>query len=88
MSSSPLRVIGSTGRYLLAQREDEVANLVAEVMTNREIARKLGVTEHTVSNYLFRIYEKLGVSSRVELVLYVLKHGRTPEGLARRFKTG
>jgi len=87
MSSAPLRVISSTGRYLLAQKEDEVANLVAEGMTNREIARKLRVTEHTVSNYLFRIYEKLGVSSRVELVLYVFKHGRTPEGLARRFKT-
>jgi two-component system, NarL family, nitrate/nitrite response regulator NarL len=73
MSSTPLRVINSKGLALLAQREEAVANLVAEGMTNREIARKLGITEHTVSNYLFRIYEKLGISSRVELVLYVLK---------------
>jgi DNA-binding NarL/FixJ family response regulator len=87
MSSAPLRVISATGRYLLSQRENEVANLVADGMTNREIARKLGVTEHTVSNYLFRIYEKLGVSSRVELVLYVFKNGRTLEGLPQRFKT-
>ncbi|HEV2617538.1 MAG TPA: LuxR C-terminal-related transcriptional regulator [Candidatus Acidoferrales bacterium] len=33
---------------------------------------RLGLSEHTVSNYLFRIYNKLGVSSRVELVLYLL----------------
>jgi DNA-binding NarL/FixJ family response regulator len=74
--STPLRVVNSKGRYLLAQREDEVANLVAEAMTNRQIAEKLGVAEHTVSNYLFRIYEKLGICSRVELVLYVLKQAR------------
>ena len=37
------------------------------------MAHKLGLTEHTVSNYVFRIYEKLGISSRVELVLYALK---------------
>ena len=87
MSSVPLRVISSNGRYLLSQREDEVANLVAEGMTNREVAQKLGVSEHTVSNYLFRMYEKLGVSSRVELVRYVLKYGRTSEGLASKPKT-
>jgi hypothetical protein len=42
-------------------------------LSNRDVAHKLGLTEHTVSNYLFRIYEKLGISSRVELVLYALK---------------
>jgi DNA-binding NarL/FixJ family response regulator len=78
MSSTPLRVINSKGHYVLSQREDEVANLVAEGMSNREIAQKLKVVEHTVSNYLFRIYEKLGISSRVELVLYFLKQSRRP----------
>ena len=76
MISTPLRMVNSGGRYLLAPRENEVANLVAEGMTNREIAQKLGVAEHTVSNCLFRMYEKLGISSRVELVLYLLKQGR------------
>jgi DNA-binding NarL/FixJ family response regulator len=74
MNSTPLRVVNSTGRHLLTERENEVANLVAQGMTNREIAGKLGVGEHTVSNYLFRIYEKLGISSRVELVLFVIHH--------------
>jgi two-component system nitrate/nitrite response regulator NarL len=72
-NASPLRVVNSQGLNLLAKREDEVASLVAEGLTNREIAQKLGLSEHTVSNYLFRIYNKLGISSRVELVLYVLK---------------
>jgi two-component system nitrate/nitrite response regulator NarL len=73
VDATPLRVIDSKKRYLLARRENEVANLVAEGMTNREAAQKLGVGEHTVSNYLFRIYEKLGISSRVELALYVVR---------------
>ena len=73
VDATPLRVIDSKRRYLLARRENEVANLVAEGMTNREAAQKLGVGEHTVSNYLFRIYEKLGISSRVELALYVVR---------------
>ena len=55
---------------LLTKRENDAARLVAEGHTNRAIAEKLGLTEHTVSNYLFRIYNKLGISSRVELVLY------------------
>jgi len=68
-----LHVTSATGRRLLAKREEEVVNLVAEGLTNRDIAQKLGISEHTVSNYLFRVYEKLGISSRVELVLYVLR---------------
>ena len=61
------------GRRLLTKREDDVVKLVADGLSNRNVAHKLGLTEHTVSNYLFRIYEKLGISSRVELVLYALK---------------
>jgi len=76
MRSTPLRVTDTKIRALLGQRENEVASLVADGMSNREIARKLGIAEHTVSNYLFRIYEKLGISSRVELVLYVLREFR------------
>lgn len=57
---------------LLSARETDVVRCVVEGMTNREIAQRLKLTEHTVKNYLFRIFEKLGVSSRVEVVLYAL----------------
>lgn len=72
-STAPLRLVNFQGKALLTNREGDVARLVVEGYTNREVAQKLGLTEHTVSNYLFRIYEKLGISSRVELVLYSLK---------------
>jgi DNA-binding NarL/FixJ family response regulator len=73
VNAKPLRVADFLGRRLLTKRQDEVVNLVVEGVPNSQIAQKLGVTEHTVNNYLFRIYEKLGISSRTELVLYALK---------------
>jgi two-component system nitrate/nitrite response regulator NarL len=57
---------------LLTPRQREVLDLVTEDMKNREIALELGLTEHTVRNYIFQIFEKLGVSTRVGLVLYAL----------------
>jgi DNA-binding NarL/FixJ family response regulator len=67
---------------LLSARETDVVRCVAEGLTNREVAQRLKLTEHTVKNYLFRIFDKLGVSSRVEVVLYALGHGATPRGAA------
>jgi DNA-binding CsgD family transcriptional regulator len=49
-------------------------------MKNREIAEILHVTEHTVSNYLYRIFEKLGVSSRVQLILYAMSQKKRRPG--------
>jgi DNA-binding NarL/FixJ family response regulator len=60
---------------LLSARETDVVRCVAEGLTNREIAQRLKLTEHTVKNYLFRIFDKLGVSSRVEVVLYAFRNG-------------
>jgi hypothetical protein len=52
---------------------------LAEGLQNRDIARELKLSEHTVKNYLFHIFDKLGVSSRVELVLYAVScTKRTP----------
>ena len=71
--AAPLNLSNAHGRPLLTKRETDVVKLVVDGYANRDVAAKLGLTEHTVSNYLFHIYEKLGISSRVELVLYSLK---------------
>jgi DNA-binding CsgD family transcriptional regulator len=63
------------GKPLLSARELDVVRCVAEGLSNREIAQRLTLREHTVKNYLFRIFDKLGVSSRVEVVLYALSGG-------------
>jgi DNA-binding NarL/FixJ family response regulator len=80
----PLRLLkpgGGMGR--LTPREVEVVRLLAEGMSTREISVKLRVTEHTVRNYLSVIYDKLGVSSRVELALYAVTREDTgsPSGV-------
>ena len=59
----------------MTPREEQVVALVAEGLSNREIAQELALSEHTVKKYLFRIFEKLGISTRAELVLYALNHG-------------
>ncbi len=75
----PLRVVDTRGAALLSRREVEVVRCVAEGLSNREIAQRLGLTEHTVKNYLFRIFDKLGVSKRVEVVLYAYSLGSAAE---------
>jgi len=70
-----LRVVNSTGRFLLTPREEQVVALVADGMTNRGVAVELGLSEHTIKKYLLRIFDKVGISSRVELVLYAMSHG-------------
>jgi len=70
-----LRVLNSRGRQMLTPREEQVVALVAEGLSNRDTARELNLSEHTVTKYLFRIFDKLGISSRVELVLYAVNHG-------------
>ncbi len=73
---APVQVVSSIGEALLTRREEEVVHLVEDGLTNRQIAVKLGLSEHTVRNNLFRIFEKLGVSTRVELALYTTRHSR------------
>jgi DNA-binding NarL/FixJ family response regulator len=72
-----LRVVNAGGRPILTPREEQVVALVAEGLGNRQIAKELNLSEHTIKKYLFRIFEKLGVSTRVELVLYAVNNGDT-----------
>jgi DNA-binding NarL/FixJ family response regulator len=67
-------IVKPNGEPLLSPREQQVAQLTAEGLTNREVGLKLEISEHTVKNYLFKIYDKLGVSTRVELILYAAAH--------------
>jgi DNA-binding NarL/FixJ family response regulator len=70
-----LRVVNSRGTNLLTPREQQVVALVADGLSNRGVAGELGLSEHTVKKYMFRIFDKLGVSTRVELVLYAVTSG-------------
>jgi DNA-binding NarL/FixJ family response regulator len=73
---APLHVVNSEGARLLTKREEEVVQLVRDGLTNREIAKALQLSEYTVRNNLFRIFDKLGVSTRVELALYAVNHSK------------
>jgi len=72
---STLRVVNANGKLLLTPREEQVVALVADGLSNREVAAELGLSEHTIKKYLLRIFDKLGISTRVELVLYAVSHG-------------
>ncbi len=79
---TPMSFVSANGDALLSARELDVVRCVAEGLSNREIAQRLSLREHTVKNYLFRIFDKLGVSSRVEVVLYALGNQGSPDKAA------
>ncbi len=79
---TPMSFVSANGDALLSARELDVVRCVAEGLSNREIAQRLSLREHTVKNYLFRIFDKLGVSSRVEVVLYALGNQSSPDKAA------
>ena len=66
---APMRTANAGGMKLLTKREEDVVRLLSDGLQNREIAHELNLSEHTITNYLFHIFDKLGVSSRVELIL-------------------
>jgi two-component system, NarL family, nitrate/nitrite response regulator NarL len=61
----------------LSTRELQVVQCAARGKTNKAIASELHLSEHTVKNYLFKAFEKLGVSSRVELLFYMTIRGHS-----------
>ncbi len=95
LANSPtVRKVNARGLSLLSKREIEVVRLLAQGLSNREIAHRLELSQHTVKNHLFRIFEKLGVSSRVELLNMTLTQSRagrltaedsTPSGFRNEF---
>jgi two-component system, NarL family, nitrate/nitrite response regulator NarL len=69
--------VPDNGSALLSKRELDVARCVAQGMTNRDIGVRLSLSEHTVKNYLFRTFDKLGISNRRELILYAVNQAWT-----------
>jgi DNA-binding CsgD family transcriptional regulator len=93
LSSAPtIRALNAGALSLLSQRELQVVHHLAEGLTNREIGVRLGLSRHTIKNYLLKIFDKLGVSNRVELLFLTLSQSsarmpplrRTTENVNKR----
>jgi DNA-binding NarL/FixJ family response regulator len=66
--------------YGLTQREIEVIGLVTEGCSNKEVAARLNITEDTVKRHLTNIFDKVGMSTRLELALFALKNKLVGKG--------
>jgi DNA-binding CsgD family transcriptional regulator len=62
-----------TRRVTLTRREQEVAALVAQGLTNRQIASELSISDYTVANHISKIFKKLNVNSRSQVTAWVVK---------------
>ena len=82
-----IRMVGGGGANLLSKREQDVVRWLPECNTNREIARKLNISENTVKNHLFHVFDKLGVSSRVEVVIYATSQKSWVQSSKPRMRT-
>ena len=72
LSGAPSYAGGLERLNALSYRERDVVRCLAEGLSNREIATRLNISQHTVKNYMFRIFERVGVSSRLELLFFVM----------------
>ena len=71
-AATPANGKASRERSQLSQREKEIIVLIAQGYKNKEIAEKMFITEQTVKNHLHNVFDKLGVSDRLELALYAI----------------
>jgi DNA-binding NarL/FixJ family response regulator len=69
----------ATNRFRLTTRELQVVAAAAAGESNREISERLSISEATVKHHLSNIFDKVGVFSRVELALFAVNHGLTPD---------
>ena len=82
-AASEIRAVDTKKQDLLSKRERQVVIAVAEGLTNREIGERLGLSRHTIKNYLLHIFDKLGVSNRVELLFLSLRQTQNTENGAQ-----
>jgi DNA-binding NarL/FixJ family response regulator len=62
----------------LTKREIEILHLLAEGLSNKEIAYRLSISEKTVKNHLSSIFSKLQVNDRMQALIYAYKHNLIP----------
>ena len=63
----------------LSKREMEIVRLAASGLSNCVVGQRLSLSESTVENCLVCVYEKLGISTRIELILYILSYDQSTE---------
>ncbi|MGA3328410.1 MAG: helix-turn-helix transcriptional regulator [Terriglobia bacterium] len=63
----------------LTARERQVIALVSASYTNKDVAEKLGISQNTAKHHLSNVFDKLGVSNRLELLIFAVYHGLTEQ---------
>jgi len=72
--AAPMRMSLPEHRAQLSTRERQITMLITRGLKNKDIARRMLITEQTVKNHIHNIFEKLGVGDRLELALYAVHH--------------
>ncbi len=75
-------LVGTRVRDRLTPKEMKIVALIVQGCKNKEIATRLGTTEQVIKNYLRSIYDKTGVSDRLELALFTIHHRTLAEAAA------
>jgi DNA-binding NarL/FixJ family response regulator len=80
LSSAPtVRNIKAKGTETLTKRESQVLAWMVQGLSNREISDRMALSPHTVKNYILHIFDKMGVSSRAELLFMILSQSNAEE---------
>ena len=75
-------LVGARVRDRLTPKELKIVALIVQGFKNKEIATQLGTTEQVIKNYLRNVYDKIGVSDRLELALFTIHHRMLAEAAA------
>ena len=88
LASAPVApVINGQALENLSERECQAMEWLLRGLSNKEISARMGLSQHTVKNYIFRIFGKMGVSSRAELLFLILSQHRA-ESANKALKSG
>jgi len=81
-------LVGARVRDRLTAKELKIVALIVQGYKNKEIAVQLGTTEQVIKNYLRNVYDKIGVSDRLELALFTIHHRILAEAAATSVAAG